>query len=125
MALIVRKGFCCAIHWRTTSTKATNPVRVVNVFVEALDLPKRVAVPSTGWRQSVCISPGGMTHMYIYGDLTRIQPLPSPGRHNAIWKLIRLTGSSAADFNLIADLRKDSGTAIAAVRSWFVGCGGA
>lgn len=99
-----------------------NPVRVVDAFVEALDLSllgfdaiNRVA----GGRPAY--HPAALLKIYIYGYLNRIQSsrrLEREAQRNL--ELIWLTGRLAPDFKTIADFRKDNGGAIAAVCSQFI-----
>lgn len=99
-----------------------NPVRVVDAFVEALDLSQlgfeavnRVA----GGRPAY--HPATLLKIYIYGYLNRIQSsrrLERESQRNL--ELIWLTGRLAPDFKTIADFRKDNGGAITAVCSRFV-----
>jgi transposase len=99
-----------------------NPVRVVDAFVEALDLSllgfdaiNRVA----GGRPAY--HPAALLKIYIYGYLNRIQSsrrLEREGQRNL--ELIWLTGRLAPDFKTIADFRKDNGGAITAVCSQFI-----
>ena len=99
-----------------------NPVRVVEAFVEALDLgglgfsgvdPAATGRPS--YRPSVLLK------LYIYGYLNRVQSSRrlerEAGRNVAVmW----LTGRLAPDHKTIADFRKDNGPAIRKVCSRFV-----
>ena len=99
-----------------------NPVRVVDAFVEALDLSllgfdavNRVA----GGRPAY--HPATLLKIYIYGYLNRIQSsrrLEREAQRNL--ELIWLTGRLAPDFKTIADFRKDNGGAITAVCSRFI-----
>lgn len=99
-----------------------NPVRVVDVFVEQLDLGKlgfdRVTPMKTG---RPAYHPAILLKLYIYGYLNRIQSsrrLERESQRNLelIWLLERLT----PDFKTIANFRKDNGTAIRRVCSQFV-----
>ena len=99
-----------------------NPVRVVDAFVEALDLSAlgfeavdRVA----GGRPAY--HPAALLKIYIYGYLNRIQSsrrLEREAQRNL--ELIWLTGRLAPDFKTIADFRKDNGAAIVSVCSRFI-----
>ena len=99
-----------------------NPVRVVDAFVEALDLSvlgfdaaNRVAGGRPAYHPAVLLK------IYIYGYLNRIQSsrrLEREAQRNL--ELIWLTGRLAPDFKTIADFRKDNGAAITAVCSRFV-----
>jgi transposase len=99
-----------------------NPVRVVDVFVEHLDLEqlgfdgvKPLATGRPAYHPSVLLK------LYIYGYLNRIQSsrrLERESQRNLelIWLLGRLT----PDFKTIANFRKDNGPAIRKVCSQFV-----
>ncbi|MGJ0484517.1 MAG: IS1182 family transposase [Methylomicrobium sp.] len=99
-----------------------NPVRVVDVFVEQLDLGKlgfEGVNPSATGRPAY--HPALLLKLYIYGYLNRIQSsrrLERESQRNLelIWLLGRLT----PDFKTIANFRKDNGTAIRKVCSQFV-----
>ena len=91
-----------------------NPVRAVDVFVDALDLKdlgfERAAPAETG-RPSYY--PGTLLKIYIYGYLNRIQSsrrLEREAQRNL--ELIWLTGRLMPDFKTIADFRRDNGQAI-------------
>ncbi|GHC06632.1 hypothetical protein GCM10010080_21000 [Thermomonas carbonis] len=98
-----------------------NPVRVVDAFVEALDLSQlgfeaanRVAGGRPAYHHAALLK------IYIYGYLNCIQSsrrLEREAQRNL--ELVWLTGRLAPDF--IADFRKDNGSAITAVCSRFVG----
>lgn len=99
-----------------------NPVRVVDVFVEQLDLGKLgfdgVSPMKTG---RPAYHPAVLLKLYIYGYLNRIQSsrrLERESQRNLelIWLMERLT----PDFKTIANFRKDNGTAIRKVCSQFV-----
>ncbi|MCP4204697.1 MAG: IS1182 family transposase [bacterium] len=100
-----------------------NPVRAIDVFVDALDLAElgfgRVAPKATG-RPSY--HPSVLLKLYIYGYLNRVQSSRrlerEAGRNvEAMW----LTGRLAPDHKTIADFRKDNGRAIRKVCARFVG----
>ena len=99
-----------------------NPVRVVDAFVEALDLSAlgfEAVNREAGGRPAY--HPAALLKIYIYGYLNRIQSSRRLERE-AQWnlELIWLTGRLAPDFKTIADFRKDNGAAITAVCSRFV-----
>jgi transposase len=101
---------------------AENPVRVVDVFVEQLDLRKLgfegVDPLATG---RPAYHPAVLLKIYIYGYLNRIQSsrrLEREAGRNL--ELIWLTGRLAPDFKTIADFRKDNGAAIRQVCSQFI-----
>lgn len=91
-----------------------NPVRVVDVFVDELDLVKLGfggVVPAETGRPSY--HPAMLLKIYIYGYLNRIQSsrrLEREAQRNV--ELMWLTGRLAPDFKTIADFRKDNGKAI-------------
>ena len=99
-----------------------NPVRVIEVFVEELDLqslgfdgmqPELTGRPS--------YHPSTLLKIYIYGYLNRIQSsrrLEREAQRNV--ELIWLTGRLMPDFKTIADFRKDNGKAIRSVCREFI-----
>src|ERR1700694_2954541 len=100
----------------------SNPVRVIAVFVDALDLAEMsfegVAPAATG-RPSY--HPSVLLKLYIYGYLNRVRSSRrlerEAGRNvEVMWLLGRL----APDFKTIADFRKDNGPAIKSVCARFV-----
>ncbi|SAK77023.1 transposase IS4 family protein [Caballeronia catudaia] len=100
----------------------TNPVRVVDVFVDELDLRKLGfdgVEPALTGRPSY--HPEVMLKIYIYGYLNRIQSsrrLEREAQRNI--ELMWLTGRLAPDFKTIARFRKDNGKAIRSVCRQFV-----
>jgi transposase len=99
-----------------------NPVRVIDVFVDELDLGKlgfrRIDAASTG-RPSY--HPAVLLKIYIYGYLNRIQSsrrLEREAQRNL--ELIWLTRRLAPDFKTIANFRKDNGNAIRNVCRHFI-----
>jgi len=100
----------------------SNPVRVIDAFVDALDLGKLGfdgVVPEATGRPSY--HPSAMLKLYIYGYLNRIQSSRrlerEAGRNlEVIWLLRRLT----PDDKTVADFRKDNGPAIKKVCAQFV-----
>jgi transposase len=99
-----------------------NPVRVVEVFVEELDLGTLgfdgVEPEATG---RPAYHPATLLKIYIYGYLNRIQSsrrLEREAQRNL--ELIWLTGKLMPDFKTIADFRKDNGQAIRGVCRDFV-----
>jgi len=99
-----------------------NTVRVIEVFVEELDLRELEfdrAEPAVTGRPAY--NPATLLKIYIYGYLNRIQSsrrLESEAQRNL--ELIWLTGRLAPDFKTIADFRKDNGQAIRKVCRQFV-----
>src|SRR6266480_2127804 len=101
---------------------ADNPVRIVDVFVDELDLQK---LGFDGMQPEVtgrpAYHPGTLLKIYIYGYLNRIQSsrrLERETQRNV--ELIWLTGRLMPDFKTIADFRKDNGKAIHQVCKEFV-----
>lgn len=99
-----------------------NPVRVVDEFVDALDLRglgfQRADAAATG---RPAYHPGTLLKLYIYGYLNRVQSsrrLERETQRNV--ELMWLTGRLSPDFKTIADFRRDNGPAIQRVCSRFV-----
>jgi len=99
-----------------------NPVRVVEVFIEELDLGalgfEGVHPASTG---RPAYHPSTMLKLYLYGYLNRIQSsrrLEREAQRNI--ELMWLTGRLAPDFKTIANFRRDNGPAIRAVCAHFI-----
>src|SRR5471032_2350877 len=99
-----------------------NPVRIVDVFVDELDLAElgfNGTTPALTGRPSY--HPGVMLKVYIYGYLNRVpssRRLERECQRNI--EMIWLTGQLAPDFKTIADFRKDNGNAIREVCREFV-----
>ena len=99
-----------------------NPVRAIDVFVDALDLAglgfERVDPKATGrpsYHSTVLLK------LYIYGYLNRVQSsrrLEREAGRNA--EVMWLTGRLVPDHKTIADFRKDNGRAIGKVCAQFV-----
>ncbi len=99
-----------------------NPVRVIDAFVDALDLTdlgfERATACATGRPgYHACV----LLKLYIYGYLNRVQSSRrierDAGRNvEVMW----LTGRLAPDHKTIADFRKDNGTAVRKVCAQFV-----
>jgi len=100
-----------------------NPVRVVDAFVDELDLRELgfdSAEPAATGRPSY--HPAVLLKIYIYGYLNRIQSsrrLEREAQRNV--ELMWLTGRLAPDFKTIADFRHDNGPGIRNVCKRFVG----
>src|SRR5436853_2302413 len=100
----------------------SNPVRVIDVFVEALDLAEMSfegVEPAATGRPSY--HPSVLLKLYIYGYLNRVQSSRrlerEAGRNvEVMWLLGRL----APDHKTIADFRKDNGMALRKVCARFV-----
>jgi transposase len=99
-----------------------NPVRVIEAFVEELDLAELgfdgVDPEATG-RPSY--HPSVLLKLYIYGYLDRVQSsrrLEREAGHNV--EVMWLTSRLVPDHKTIADFRKDNGTAIRKVCARFI-----
>jgi transposase len=99
-----------------------NPIRVIEVFVEELDLQ---SLGFDGMQPELTGRPGyhpsTLLKIYIYGYLNRIQSsrrLEREAQRNV--ELIWLTGRLMPDFKTIADFRKDNGKAIRSVCREFI-----
>jgi len=99
-----------------------NPVRVVDAFVEELDLHELgfegAEAAATG---RPAYHPSVLLKIYIYGYLNRIQSsrrLEREAERNV--ELMWLTGHLAPDFKTIADFRRDNGVGIRNVCRRFV-----
>ena len=98
-----------------------NPVRVIDVFVDDLDLSTLdfKTVPADTGRPAY--HPGVMLKLFIYGYLNRVQSsrrLEREAGRNV--ELMWLLGRLAPDFKTIADFRKDNTKAISRVCREFV-----
>jgi len=99
-----------------------NPVRIVDVFVDELDLRclgfNRVEPLATG-RPSY--HPSILLKLYIYGYLNRVQSSRRLERETARnVEVMWLTGRLVPDHKTIANFRKDNGSAIRKVCAQFV-----
>ena len=99
-----------------------NPVRVVEVFIDELDLGALgfagVQPAATG---RPAYHPATLLKIYLYGYLNRVQSsrrLEREAQRNI--ELMWLTGRLAPDFKTIANFRRDNGPAIRAVCGQFV-----
>src|SRR5271170_7371804 len=115
-----------------------NPVRVIEIFVEELDL---ATLGFSGMRPAAtgppAYHPSTLLKIYLYGYLNRLQSsrrLEREAQRNI--ELMWLTGRLMPDFKTIADFRKDNGAAIRAalctvrgsvppIQPVHAGCGGA
>ena len=99
-----------------------NPVRVIDVFVDELDLNElgfEGMAPEVTGRPAY--HPASLLKIYIYGYLNRIQSsrrLERETQRNV--ELIWLTGRLMPDFKTIADFRRDNGKAIRSVCREFI-----
>ena len=101
---------------------ADNPVRVIDAFVQELDLVslgfEGVQPEETGRPR---YHPSTLLKIYLYGYLNRIQSsrrLEREAQSNL--ELMWLVGRLAPDFKTIANFRKDNGTAIRGVCREFI-----
>src|SRR3954454_5561254 len=99
-----------------------NPVRVIEIFIEELDLAalgfSGVTPAATG---RPAYHPSTLLKIYLYGYLNRVQSsrrLEREAQRNI--ELMWLTGRLAPDFKTIADFRKDNGPAIRATCRRFI-----
>ncbi len=99
-----------------------NPVRVIEVFIDELDL---AALGFSGMTPAAtgrpAYHPSTLLKIYLYGYLNRVQSsrrLEREAQRNI--ELMWLVGRLAPDFKTIADFRKDNGAAIRAVCRQFV-----
>src|SRR6266542_4238991 len=99
-----------------------NPVRVIEVFIDELDL---IALGFSGMMPAAtgrpAYHPSTLLKIYLYGYLNRLQSsrrLEREAQRNI--ELMWLVGRLAPDFKTIADFRKDNGEAIRAVCRQFV-----
>jgi transposase len=99
-----------------------NPVRVIEVFIDELDL---TALGFAGMTPAAtgrpAYDPSALLKIYLYGYLNRLQSsrrLEREAQRNI--DLMWLVGRLAPDFKTIADFRKDNGQAIRAVCGQFV-----
>jgi len=99
-----------------------NPVRVIEIFVEALDLVAlgfgRAVAAETG---RPGYHPAVLLKLYLYGYLNRIpssRRLEREAQRNL--EVVWLAGRLAPDFKTIADFRRDNGAAIRATCRQFV-----
>ena len=99
-----------------------NPVRVVDVFVDELDLQGLGfggAVPEATGRPGY--HPATLLKIYIYGYLNRLQSSRRLEREcGRNVELMWLTGRLAPDFKTISDFRRDNGKAIRAACKTFI-----
>ena len=91
-----------------------NPFRVIDVFVDSLDLVQlgfeKVTTMATG---RPCYYPSTMLKLYIYGYLNRIQSLRQLEKEtNRNVELMWLLELLQPNFKTIADFRKDNGEGI-------------
>ena len=98
-----------------------NPARVIDVFVDELDLAVLGFGTTPAATGRPAYHPGTLLKLYIYGYLNRVQSsrrLEREAGRNV--ELMWLTGKLAPDHKTIADFRKDNGPAIQAAGARFV-----
>jgi transposase len=99
-----------------------NPVRVIDVFVDELDLRAlgfEGVVPEATGRPAY--HPGALLKIYVYGYINQIassRRLERETQRNV--EMMWLTGRLTPDFKTIADFRKDNGPAIRASCRQFI-----
>src|SRR5471032_888192 len=99
-----------------------NPVRVIEVFIDELDLAGlgfAGMTPAATGRPAY--HPSTLLKIYLYGYLNRLQSsrrLEREAQRNI--ELMWLTGRLAPDFKTIANFRRDNGAAIRAVCGQFI-----
>jgi transposase len=99
-----------------------NPVRVIEAFIDELDLASlgfSGMTPAATGRPAY--HPSTLLKIYLYGYLNRVQSsrrLEREAQRNI--ELMWLTGRLAPDFKTIADFRRDNGVAIRAVCGQFI-----
>src|ERR1700751_3050024 len=109
-------------HCLDDYVRENNPVRVIEVFIDELDLATLGfdgVVPETTGRPAY--HPTTLLKIYLYGYLNRVQSsrrLEREAQRNI--EVMWLTGRLAPDFKTIADFRKDNGPAIRASCRQFV-----
>ncbi|MCA9423014.1 MAG: IS1182 family transposase [Nitrospira sp.] len=98
-----------------------NAVRVIDVFVDDLDLSGMGFKTEPADTGRPAYHPSTMLKLFIYGYLNRIQSSRRLEREtNRNVELMWLLGRLSPDFKTIADFRKDNGKAIQAVCREFV-----
>src|SRR3979411_1397484 len=108
--------------WLDDYVGAENPVRLVEAFVEGLDLDALGFVgvdPAATGRPAY--HPAVLLKLYIYGYLNRLQSsrrLEREAQRNV--ELMWLSGRLMPDFKTIANFRKDNGPAMRKVCRQFI-----
>jgi transposase len=98
-----------------------NPARVIDAFVDELDLATLGFETTPAATGRPPYHPGMLLKLYIYGYLNRVQSsrrLEREAQRNV--ELMWLTGKLAPDHKTIANFRRDNGPAIQAAGSRFV-----
>jgi len=103
------------------SISEENPIRIIDVFIDELDLGYLGFKTIPEIRGRPAYDPATLLKIYVYGYLNRVQSsrrLEREAQRNV--ELMWLTGRLAPDFKTIADFRRDSGNAIQKVCREFV-----
>jgi len=98
-----------------------NPARVIDVFVDELDLGGLGFVMTAAATGRPPYHPGTLLKLYVYGYLNRVQSsrrLEREAQRNV--ELMWLTGKLAPDHKTIANFRKDNASAIQAACAHFI-----
>lgn len=98
-----------------------NPARVIDVFVDELDLRELGFVVAPAATGRPAYHPATLLKLYVYGYLNRVpssRRLEREAQRNV--ELMWLTGKLAPDHKTIANFRKDHGPAIQAACAHFV-----
>jgi transposase len=98
-----------------------NPARVIDVFVDELDLGGLGFLVTPAVTGRPAYHPATLLKLYIYGYLNRVQSsrrLEREAGRNV--ELMWLTGKLAPDHKTIANFRKDNGAAIQAACAHFI-----
>ena len=98
-----------------------NPARVIDAFVDELDLKALGFETTPAATGRPAYHPGTLLKLYIYGYLNRVQSsrrLEREAQRNV--ELMWLTGKLAPDHKTIADFRKDNGPSIQAAGARFI-----
>ena len=98
-----------------------NPARVIDVFVDELELADLGFVVTTATTGRPAYHPATLLKLYVYGYLNRVpssRRLEREAGRNV--ELMWLTGKLAPDHKTIASFRKDHGSAIQAACAHFV-----
>jgi transposase len=98
-----------------------NPARVIDVFVDELDLGGLGFVVASAATGRPAYHPASLLKLYVYGYLNRVassRRLEREALRNV--ELMWLTGKLAPDHKTIANFRKDNGLAIQAACTHFV-----
>ena len=98
-----------------------NPVRVIDAFVDALDLAELGFEVDRAGTGRPAYHPSALLKLYVYGYLNRVQSsrrLEREAGRNV--EMMWLLGRLVPDYKTVADFRKDNGRAIRKVCARFV-----